>query len=576
MPLIAYSQNYKLEDVVISSKRELHESDFTVDVETIESFEDAGNEKLVDVLETLPGVSINQSGAPGQQATIRIRGSEGRHVLVLIDGVRVNDPSDPNKSFNPSLFNVGDIERVEVLKGSQTLLYGSDAIGGVVNIITKKGSVKDSVIVSSGYSRGLQLNKTFTTGNTIIHTHLFHDKAEGISAVAGGDEDDGYENKGATFNFYHSFSEKFEGDWTYKVVNQFSETDNTNFSTGTPIDSDGDYAKNIQQVFSQKLDYKLGTAKLSHLLGYNKIDRFNKFGSFVLGTYGEELTNEIHWNQNVENGSYLFGFENYSESFSQDALDERFTGLSSLVLIRDYKKGALFGQLGARTSYHTESGSDFSPSFGIGKFFGDHRLAFNYQQGFKAPTLYQLYGPFSTGNNNLKAELSESVDLNYGYKKLFELSFFYNQIDNFIDFSGNYINADWLESYGVELNSSYKVGQFEISSGVFLADFNQADGKKAIRRPSKKVTLGLARNFEASQRLRINYIWSGKRFDRLKENSKTLELDSYSLVDVHYEKGFKQFMLNAGIENAFGEDYEEAFGYRSQPFTLYGRLKYFY
>ena len=576
MPLIAYSQNYKLEDVVISSKRELRESDYTVDVETIESFEDAGNEKLVDVLETLPGVSINQSGAPGQQATIRIRGSEGRHVLVLIDGVRVNDPSDPNKSFNPALLNVGDVERVEVLKGAQTLLYGSDAIGGVVNIITKKGREKDSITLNAGYSQGIQLDNTFTFGDSILHTHLFHDKAEGLSAADGGDEDDGYENRGVTLNFFHSFSDKLEGDWTLKVTDQFSEIDNTDFSTGFPIDSDGDYAKNIQQLFSQKLNYRTGSGKLSHLLGFNKIDRFNKFGSFVLGSYGKELTNELHWNQKIENGFYLIGLENLSESFSQDALDEKVTGLTSLVLIRDYKKGSVFGQLGYRASHHTESGSNFSPSVGVGKFYGENRVAFNYQQGFKAPTLYQLYGPFSAGNNELDAETSEYFDLNYSFKKLFELSLFYNRIDDFIGFEGNYINTDWLESYGLEINSQQKIGAYELNSGLFLANFNQADGKKALRRPSQKVTFGVGRDFGAGQRIRINYVWSGKRFDRLQTNSETLELDPYSLVDVHYEKIFKDFTLNTGIENAFGEHYEEAFGYSVQPFTAYARLKYSY
>tara|TARA_Y100000780_G_scaffold226709_1_gene241208 strand:+ start:36212 stop:37987 length:1776 start_codon:yes stop_codon:yes gene_type:complete len=576
LPFIAYSQTYKLDDVVISSKRDLSGPFFTTDVETIKSFEEAGNEKLVDVLETLPGVSINQSGAPGQQATIRIRGSEGRHVLVLVDGVRVNDPTDPNKSFNPALLNVGDVERVEVLKGAQTLLYGSDAIGGVVNIITKKGSEKDYITLSAGYSRGIQLDNTFTFGDSVLHTHIFHDKAEGISAANGEDEDDGYENKGFTLNLFHSFNEKFEGDWTFKVTDQFSDTDNVDFSTGVPIDADGDYAKNIQQVFSQKLNYKTSSGKLSHLLGLNKIDRFNKYGSSIVGSYGKELTNEIHWNQKVENGSYLLGLENYSESFSQDDLDEKYTGLTSLVLIRDYKEGPVFGQLGARASYHTEAESNFSPSIGLGKFYGDHRVAFNYQQGFKAPTLYQLYGPFSTGNNELDAETSEYVDLNYSYKKLFELSLFYNRIDDFIGFEGNYINTDWLESYGLEINSQKNIGAYELNSGLFLASFNQADGKKALRRPSQKVTFGVGRDFGEGQSLRISYVWSGKRFDRLKTNGETLELDPYSLVDVHYERSFKDFTLNTGIENAFGEDYKEAFGYAVQPFTVYGRVKYSY
>ena len=93
LPLFANAQTHRLESVIVGSKRVVDQDKFTTDVESITEFSHSGNEKVLDSLESLPGVSINQSGAPGQQASIRIRGSEDRHVLVLIDGIRVNDPS---------------------------------------------------------------------------------------------------------------------------------------------------------------------------------------------------------------------------------------------------------------------------------------------------------------------------------------------------------------------------------------------------------------------------------------------------------------------------------------------------
>ncbi|MCO4753289.1 MAG: TonB-dependent receptor [Bacteriovoracaceae bacterium] len=578
LPLFANAQTHRLESVIVGSKRVVDQDKFTTDVESITEFSHSGNEKVLDSLESLPGVSINQSGAPGQQASIRIRGSEDRHVLVLIDGIRVNDPSSIGKSFNAALLNVGDIEKIEVLKGAQTLLYGSEAIAGVVNIITKKNNPKNYVSINGGYSNGIQLDNTFIAGNSIIHTHLFHDKASGISAAESGDEKDGYENKGATLNFYHSFNDKLQGDWTYKVMDQFVETDSVNFTTGVPEDARGDYAKSIQQIFSQKLSFTHKSDKFSYLLGMNKMDRFSKSSGTIFGYSATEYTNELTWNRKLSDGSLLIGLENLSETFSQDGIDEKYAALTSAVVVRDYDYGSWFGQYGIRTSFHTEYEDAFSPSVGVGKYFGEHRFSINLQKGFKAPSLYQLYAPaigaLKIGNNELRPESSESVDLNYNFKKLVELSLFFTHISDVIEFGDGYENADWLESYGVELNSELSLGSYTLRPGIFLANFTTADGNKALRRPSQKASVGILKDFKNNQSLRVDYVWSGKSYDRV--NGIEKELSPYSVVDIHYEKITGDIIYNLGVENALDEEYNEVFGYSSQPVTFYGRLKYSY
>ncbi|MEX1099666.1 MAG: TonB-dependent receptor plug domain-containing protein, partial [Bacteriovoracaceae bacterium] len=302
LPVFAFSQTYQLEKIVIGSKRGLSEDVFSTYTEAISDFSSAGNRKALDVLEQMPGVSVNQSGAPGQQAFIHIRGSEARHVLVLIDGIRVNDPSSVDKSFNAALLNVGDIEKIEVLKGSQTLLYGSEAMGGVVNIITKKASAKNFVSAHAGFSRGFNLDHTLIKDNSILRAHFFHDQSEGVSAAAGGSEKDGFQNKGATLNLSRQFSEKFEGEWTYKVMDQFVETDTVDMSE--PVDAQDDYSKSIQQVFSQKLNYNQEDSRFSYLLGANKMNRFNKSFGSVVGFNAFEFSNELQWQKNIESGSF--------------------------------------------------------------------------------------------------------------------------------------------------------------------------------------------------------------------------------------------------------------------------------
>ena len=575
LPIAAFSQNYEIEKIVLSSKRALNEDAYIGDVETITDFTSTGSDKVLDELIQLPGVSISQSGAPGQQAAIYIRGSEARHVLVLIDGVRVNDPSNTDKFYNGALLNLGDIEKIEVLKGSQTLLYGSEAMGGVINVITKKGAARNFVSAFTGFSNGLDLDHTLVGDTTLFHLHLQHEKSEGISAAKNGDEKDGFENKGATLNFSKSFGKNFEGDWTYKVLDQFVETDTTDINW-IPVDSDEDYSHSTQQIFSQKLDYKKSDYAVTYLLGGNKMDRYNKAFGSVYNFNAKEMTNELHFKKETQNGSYLLGIENLSQTFSQSGVEDKFAGLTSLLFIKDASQGDWFWQYGARAAYHTEYESVFSPSFGVGKKFGGKKsLSLNYQRGFKSPTLYQLYGP-DFGNTELDPETNDYVDLNFKQGEEFEASLFYNKIDGFIQYDMNegYINSIYMEMMGLEAQSRFQFGRSSLVPGLFLAKYNLPGNEKVLRRPEQKATLSFERKIRDNQRLILDLVWVGERFDNLAGEKKTL--DPYDVADLHYEIRMDDVLLNFGAENLFGKVYEEAYGYSVQPFTAYFKAKYYY
>lgn len=580
LPVLAFSQTFELEKIIVGSKRGIEEDVYTGEVDSINDFVGAGNEKVIDELRQLPGVSISQSGAPGQQATIFIRGSEARHVLVLIDGVRVNDPSNTDKFFNSALLNVGDIEKIEVLKGSQTLLYGSEAMGGVVNIITKKGSSKNSVRVYSGFSRGVEFDNTLFIGDSVLHAYLYHEKSEGVSAARGGDEKDGFENKGVTLNYSRRFSDSFEGEWTYKLLDQFVETDTLDFVTSVPVDAIGDYSKSIQQIFSQKLKKASDNYEFSYLLGANKVDRSNKSFGTVNGFEAIEYTNELHWTRKEENGSWLIGVENLSEKFEQSGVDEKFAGLTSLLFIRDARQADWFWQYGARASYHTQFEGVFAPSAGVGRFFDKHRFAFNYQRGFKSPTLYQLYGPdfgaFKVGNKDLAPETNDYFDLNYRYQRLVDLSVFYSRVDDFIEYdaSAGYINSIFLETYGAEASSEFAVGNNVLRPGIFLAHYHIPNDREALRKPSQKATFSYERKVNDMQRLVLDWVWSGKTFDSV--GGELVELSPYDVLNLHYEIRQGDATFNGGFENLLGKSYQQVYGYNSQPFTVYLKMKFNY
>ncbi len=175
--IFVYSQAFELDKIVVGSKRDMTSEEIITGVDALEGFDEKPQGKVLDELTSLPGVSITQSGAPGQQSAIFIRGSEARHVLVIVDGVRMNDPSNTEKFFNASLLNLSDVEKIEVLKGSQTLLYGSEAIGGVINIVTKKGAGRNWVSASSGFCQGLSIDHTvFLENGALPHQRIYGKK----------------------------------------------------------------------------------------------------------------------------------------------------------------------------------------------------------------------------------------------------------------------------------------------------------------------------------------------------------------------------------------------------------------
>lgn len=578
MPILALAQPIEIEKIVVGSKRELDLDSESIQADIVEDFVSAGNEKVIDSLEQLPGISVSSSGAPGQQSTIFIRSSEARHVLVLVDGVRVNDPSNTEKFFNAALLNVGDIERIEVLKGAQTLLYGSEAIGGVVNIITKKGSSKNSFEAYGGFSNGLILDNTIFNGNSVFHINAYHEKSEGISAAKSGEEKDGFESKGITLNFSSQFQNDIEGEWTYKVLDQFVETDTT--SSGIPVDAFGDYSKSIQQILSQKISSEKESDKWSYLFGLNKVDRANKSSGSVFNFSAIEYTNEYRKVYKRENGDLLLSLENLSEKFNTSFADEKFAGITSLLILRDAYVGDWFYNYGLRSSYHTQFEEVFTPGVGIGKRIGKSRISLNYQRGFKSPTLYQLYGPdigsIKVGNTNLNPELSDYVDFNWKYKSLLDFSLFYNKIEEIIQYSttDGYFNTGFAQTYGLEAQGRLTSGKNKIVPGLYIANIHVPGQEKALRKPTEKATLSYFRETYENQRFILDLVWRGASFDKI--NGQYFTLAPYETVDIRYEvlDGNKKY--SGGIENLFGEVYEQAYGFSSQPFTLYLKFKYDY
>lgn len=569
----------RLDPVIFSSKNDAQSSELT-SAHTLlekEEMEENISTNIVDSLREIPGVYISQTGGPGAQASISIRGSEVRHVLVLIDGIKVNDPSNADKQFNFANISIVDIERVEVLKGSQSVLYGSDAIGGVINIITKKGENRGAVGFETGFQRQVYNSTSIYRDRTVVYVNAFYAESDGISAKDNGKEKDGYENKGLTLNITHDF-ENFEMDWQYKLNQNHIENDGINSSYDF-IDDVKPYSNSTHQVFSQKIIKN----NFKHTLSLNKFDRYSNFyntdkSDYVLTNYyGSVITNDFNYKLKIDKGHLVLGLTHEYESFGKSEVNDQKSNLYSAYISTVKNIDDKFFNLGLRSDTHQAFGQYTSFNIGGGLNFEDRKqIKINYATGFKSPTLYQLYvdrdGQYKPGNKNLHPETSRSLDLSYLKNGPIGYSFtlFNSYIDDYINFGSPYYNAGSFHSYGVEMALRQNFNQFEVKEGLTLSKYHLSRGT-VYKKPKEKFDFNFMYKITDNDKLGIDYMWVSARKDFGNK-----ELSSYDLWNLIYKRGFKAASIQFGIRNLFDRKYYEAYDYGTQGLTGYLKYELYY
>ena len=556
------------------------------------------------LLDQTPGVTVVRNGGQGQTATVALRGAQSEQTLVLIDGVQINDPSSPGAGFDFSNLMVGDISRVEVLRGSQSVLWGSQAIGGVINIVTTPppaGSVQAELNAEGGsrhsqYWRGA-VGGTFDRLSLRLAGGYY--STAGISVFDGGAEPDGFHAGTFSGRLLFDVSDALQLDQRVYYTQSKSAFD----GYSTPTFSFGD-------------DTEYGTE--SELVSYSGVN---------LTTFGGKLENRFAFEYartNRRSFDPLSFSAPITETFYGDGASKRFEYQGTAQIAPGYT--AVFGAQHERTSFVTGSPAFFSPevraAFDIDSGYGqvqgevlkgltltggvryDRHSRFgghvtgqvsgawtpnggatlfraSWSQGFKAPSLYQLYS--IAGNLGLKPETSQSLDAGVeqrlmGGKVLLGATWFRLSSDQLIDFvacanpfcnafGGVYQNVNSALAQGVELE-----GSASLAEGLTLsANYTYTDTQN--RSPGANFGKDLARRPRHAVSATVSYIWpirlttavavryASRSFDTA---SNTIVLHAYTVVDLRASYPLTDRIEVYGrIENLFDEHYETAFQYGS-------------
>ncbi|MBN8815514.1 MAG: TonB-dependent receptor [Sphingomonas sp.] len=554
---------------------------------------------ISDLLATTPGVTVTRNGGLGTLTTVRIRGAEGEQTLTLIDGVRVNDPSSPGGGFDFANLLSGSVERVEVLRGPNSVPWGSQAIGGVVNVVTaaltegfktranaEYGSF-DSVFANVGVS-----GKAGRFSGSVNAGYL---RTDGISAAAAGTEPDGYRQYGGTARIGVDITDAISLDLRGYYANSRVDIDGFGFTPPyLPVD-DAEYAKTSEVYGYAGLNVRLGQFRNRIAFTIADINRDNydpAFGSapsFFARGRSERYEYQGDW-QASDAIRLVAGAQRENTRFNDGSVfkSRGTTSVYGEAILTPFDRLTLTG--GVR--YDDDSAFGGHTTFGANAVYAlptGTTLRGSYAEGFKAPTLYQLFGPFGLGNPNLQPETARSYDVGIeqslvGKAITISATWFHRDTRNQIDYNAatfTYGNIARTRGQGLEVGLNMRPSDRLTVSGSysFIDSVNRSPGanfgKQLARRPRQSVSASVDWTTPFKLAVGATVLAVGDSFD---DAGNFNRLDGYVMTDVRAELPIgKRFAIYGRVDNLFDEKYTVVRGYGTPGRAAYGgvRVKFY-
>lgn len=528
---------------------------------------------IIRVLERAPGITVNRNGGVGSATSVRIRGSQAEQVLVLIDGVRVGDPSSPGGGYDFGNLLPGNLSKIEVLRGSNSTIWGSQAIGGVILAETAQSETGANVSAEYGSRETYYVSADAALAGERFGFSAYGNyfETEGFSAAAGGTEDDGYRQASGGAAAYARLTE-----WvTLNVQGRYSDA-RVEFDF-PPFDTiDVQNTDQYSGAVSLDLDFADFDFTGSYSLSDTKRRNESAFGEFGFDGYAERI--ELRGNYSASDSVTLrFGGEyewtNFDSTFDQFSTQEARAAYTQA----EYDNGPLSIAAGVRVDDYSAFGSQISlggnASFDLSD---DLRLRASVGEGYKAPTLYQQFGGF-VGNPDLVPESATSYDIGLDYGTpdtgliYAGVTLFTRDTDDQIELDGSfvYFNIDRARAQGAEVELGLRPTETLQLRAVYtyLETENRTagsanQGNDLGRRPAHSLTVSA--DWEtplAGLTLGGDIRMVGDSFDT---NANVTRLDGYEVVAVRASLPVTDRVeLFGRVENLFDAEYQTAARYNT-------------
>jgi vitamin B12 transporter len=609
-PLSTLKGDSTLAEVTISAPKypeKLARTGKVVSVISAEMIQANQGKSLGELLQQSVGVAVvGARSAPGTNQEIYVRGANTGHVLLLMDGFPLNDPSHISSVMDWNLIDLANIERIEILKGGQSTLYGSDAMAAVINLVTRKDAKGLNVVLQGGGLGTHQERISWSTrqGNNRLQIQAQNYATDGFSSakIAKGEaEADGFKQQSWGLKWGRDMGKMGNLDFSYS-----SQLYQGNLDNGPFVDDRDFTSKASSHSFRAQYEVKNWTVRAFQDLIHREFKNdstnvaANAFSTFSLSNY-------VGLNQGFEsfvkilvkeNATLLIGSEfrrqktdqsdlsisEYGPYISPDLTEKQKTQQILGTYFTFQQSWGKFGyEVGTRWNSQSTFGNyftyNFNPYWAISqtaKLFG------NYYTSFKTPSIYQLASPY--GNLNLQPEQGETFEV--GAEKKYKswkirVVGFQNEVNQGIVFQsmavepfGKYQNISRQKTQGIEFELAYQTAKFQ-------ADFNYTYLKgemidrdstysSLIRRPSNAWNLSLQYKLHKKWSVGMNNQYVGKRTDYFYDESsysvKANPMDGYLWTDlsIHYQIN-RNWKLSGILKNALNQEITEITGYSGQP-----------
>ncbi|MGS3185791.1 TonB-dependent receptor domain-containing protein [Aeromonas taiwanensis] len=540
-------------------------------------------QSLPDLLKTLPGVQITTLGGRGHVSSLFIRGTNSNHSLVLMNGrpVAAMVAGTPDLSQIP----LDNIERIEYIRGPRAAVYGANAIGGVINLISKTSAKNGSEthlkggVGSHGYGQGQVRTVQALGEQTDMNLLVGYERTDGFDVVAGAQQPDrdGFDSLNGQFGLNHAFNDAWSADFNAQGYDNQTEMDDPYMSSDQSRVQAFQYDGGLKYqsgALSSRLEASYGENKLKSWWESNGessaepihtgLTRFSWINNWS-GVEGLSLTGGADWQQEQMKSDS----RSYGQSFN--APDRDNTGLFAVA---SYRWQALLGELSGRTDDNDQYGRNNTWSAAAGLDINEnHNIRLSYGTAFKAPTFLDLYYP-GYENPDLKPEESKNLELDFSGRYTawdWSVNLYHNEIENLISCQSAFStckpgNTD-AEIRGVEVALGLETGPLHHDlSFDYTKTEDKNEGDQQLLRRAKQKASWLTQAQLGPVDLSTELLYVGKRDDKNFSSfpAERVVLGSYTLVNLgaSYEV-LPQLTLGGRIDNLFDRDYVPAYGYAS-------------
>jgi len=568
-----------------------------ISVITKEQIEKSGGKDLSQLLNEQAGIVINGATSnAGKDKSIFLLGATSAYTLILLDGVPLNDPTGVGGTFDLRLLSLDNIERIEILKGSQSTLYGSNAVAGVINIISKRPLTEKPVVGGlltygsynsfKGNANVSQRAKWFEYDLNYVYNHTDGiSEAKDTTGTAGFDKD-GFTQHSVQTTFGLNLSDHFKISPFYRFTEFKGGYDADAF-----IDAPNHYTASLVNTgLTGYYNYRTGTVHFNYGYDLTKRDYASQFGDF--NTKGKFNNADVYTDPAIDKNVKLLAGLNF-QSYRISGTDTTNSLVSPYASLFLKSNNGLNVEIGGRFDHHNEYGNNFTYSFNPSYLIRDRlKLFVNVTSGFRPPSITELFGPFGS-NPNLKPEKSATQEGGlqswlWGSKVEFTFAVFNRVINDVIIYGNNgYENRDKQHDYGAEAELDYAISPhfnmkmtYDHVNGNITQKLTGKDTSyyNLIRRPKNNVHLFLSYRHDhlfASGSLQLTGKRTDTYYDPVTFLPSQVDLKSYGLVNLYlgYDiYGRIDLFLDAkNITN--NKNYYEVYGFSVSGFNLTGGVR---